>query len=61
MSARYQHRSSVLIFCVLVWYATIAILTFPWALLMLELAFGFLLWRSQARAANVVTSMGKAC
>jgi hypothetical protein len=52
MSAHYRHRSSVLIFCVLVWYATIAIFTFPWALLMLELAFGVLLWRNQARGVS---------
>jgi hypothetical protein len=37
---------------VAVWYATIAIFTFPWALLMPEVAFGFLLWHSQRARAD---------
>jgi len=35
-----------LIFCVLVWYGTIAVFDFPLLLLFPEIAFGILLWRA---------------
>jgi hypothetical protein len=46
---------AVLIFCVLVWYATIAVFTFPWVLFIPEVAFGILLWRVGAVENRVVS------